>query len=78
MLRGSVDGQELAQQLRVVRPETKALFVSGYSETMITAGAASCDSLQFLQKPFSTQALRGKIREVLASSPQISASQRVS
>lgn len=67
MLRGSASGQELARQLKLVRPETKVLFMSGYSELMITEAADSGEPTTLLQKPFSTQALLRKIREALAS-----------
>ncbi|HEY3974443.1 MAG TPA: PAS domain S-box protein [Candidatus Sulfotelmatobacter sp.] len=56
-------GRELIKQLAESRPESKVLYVSGYTEDAIEGsierGAA------FLQKPFTLQNLSRKVREVL-------------
>ncbi|MGE5646304.1 MAG: PAS domain-containing protein [Acidobacteriota bacterium] len=57
----NMDGRELAVKLKSLSPETKVLFVSGYTpETLELPENAS-----FLQKPFSREDLARRIREML-------------
>jgi two-component system cell cycle sensor histidine kinase/response regulator CckA len=57
-----LSGHELVSQLLPVRPDIKALYLSGYAEDAITAPLAP---KAFLQKPFTLQSLSRKVREVL-------------
>ncbi len=58
-------GLELSRQLLAERPEMKVLYVSGYSESdMSEQGLLSAD-LDFLEKPFTPQALIRKVKELL-------------
>jgi hypothetical protein len=57
-------GRELVKQLALTRPETKVLFLSGYTEEAISEGTIESGAA-FLQKPFTLQALSRKVREVL-------------
>jgi two-component system cell cycle sensor histidine kinase/response regulator CckA len=58
-------GRELVKQLADVRPETKVLYLSGYTEdSIISEGTIECGAA-FLQKPFTLQNLSRKVREVL-------------
>jgi two-component system cell cycle sensor histidine kinase/response regulator CckA len=61
-----MDGRELADKLRVVRPEIKVLYVSGYSEEKIGRSRASDTDLAYLAKPFTPEGLATRVREVLA------------
>lgn len=56
-----MDGRELAEQIRRTKPSTRMLFMSGYSDSMITNGSVAV----FLAKPFTPVALMDKIRQVL-------------
>ncbi len=57
-------GRELAERLRKYRPETKLLFISGYTDaTVLQRGVDSIGC--FLQKPFSLSDLARKVRELL-------------
>ncbi len=58
-------GLELARRLSVLRPETKVLYVSGYSEDDMNEQGILATDLEFLDKPFTPQALTRKVREVL-------------
>ena len=61
-----IGGQELAQQVAQLRPDTKVLYTSGYTEQEVfPTGAVSPN--QYLQKPFSPTDLLKKVREVLVS-----------
>src|SRR5262249_23571508 len=56
-------GIELAQRLRVQRPKTRVLHVSGYVDPSLLEGATPGSA--FLQKPFLPDTLARKVREVL-------------
>ncbi|UVT15903.1 MAG: response regulator [Nitrospira sp.] len=58
-----MSGTELARHLRVIKPELKLLFISGYTDD-VGIGAGDTASA-YLQKPFTPEALAGKVRELL-------------
>lgn len=62
-----MSGTELAQHLRVIKPELKLLFISGYTDD-IGIGAGDPASA-YLQKPFTPEALAKTIRELLDWKP---------
>ena len=67
-----VSGGQLAKELADVAPETRVLFVSGYTgQTVIDHKVIDVES-NFLQKPFTLKQLEGKVRAVLE--PRCSAS----
>jgi two-component system cell cycle sensor histidine kinase/response regulator CckA len=57
-----IGGRELGLKVSQSHPETKILFVSGYPEEMVVGAG-----VEFLQKPFTLQALAGKVQDVLGS-----------
>jgi two-component system cell cycle sensor histidine kinase/response regulator CckA len=62
-------GRELAARIMEVRPRIRVLYMSGYTENVVTTGGMLEEGLAFLQKPFSPAVLTQKIREVLAHAP---------
>ena len=62
-------GRELAKRLVTLRPATKVLYLSGYTEDAIATQGALSPGTAFLQKPFTLQNLAKKVREVLRSRP---------
>jgi len=58
-------GREMANKLLAQRPGIKVLFLSGYTGDQLLDQEES--EKCFLQKPFTLQALAGKVREVLES-----------
>jgi CheY-like chemotaxis protein len=60
-----MSGPELAQRLVVLRPDLKILYVSGYTDDAIIHQGVLKQGTAFLQKPFTTDALARKIREIL-------------
>jgi two-component system cell cycle sensor histidine kinase/response regulator CckA len=60
-----MSGRELAYKLVRSRPETKVLYLSGYTEDAIVNDGSIESGTAFLQKPFSLQNLSRKVREVL-------------
>jgi PAS domain S-box-containing protein len=63
----NMGGPQLAEQLRLERPQMRVLFVSGYAESTILRRGVVDLRTSFLQKPFSLRTLAGKIREVLGT-----------
>ena len=63
MLRMS--GRTLAEAIAAERPEAKILFMSGYTDDAIVRHGVLERDTEFLQKPFTAQALATKVREVL-------------
>ena len=58
-------GRELARQLAPARPDTKVLYVSGYTDDAIVHHGMLEPGLNFLQKPFTPATLAKRVREVL-------------
>jgi PAS domain S-box-containing protein len=62
-----MNGKELYHRLAFCRPDIKILYMSGYTgDTVLSYGIMDV-GLQFLQKPFTLQALTQKVRQVLDS-----------
>ena len=58
-------GRELAQEFLRRRPETRVLYVSGYANDAYVSRGLLESGTWFLQKPFSTEALARKVRDIL-------------
>ncbi len=66
-LPGGLNGRQLADAARVARPELKILFITGYAESAVMGDGALGAGMAILTKPFSLEALKEKIAEVLRS-----------
>jgi len=64
-----MNGRELANQVSSSRPETKVLYMSGYTENHIGHNGTLDQGITLLQKPFTLPALQAKVREVLDTPP---------
>jgi PAS domain S-box-containing protein len=65
-LPGGMNGRQLADQARLLRPGLKVLFVTGYAEAA-TLGTASLEpGMALLTKPFSVETLAERIRDMVS------------
>jgi YesN/AraC family two-component response regulator len=64
-----LDGASLVGQLRITRPQMKALFISGYAEHAIVQHGFIPGGTPFLEKPFTPAQLLRKMRAVLDTEP---------
>ena len=62
-----VSGPSLAERMLDFKPETKVLFMSGYTEESSLLKSILNKRTSFLPKPFTPDALATKVREVLDS-----------
>ena len=71
MVMPGTSGRELAERISAKRRDIRVLFMSGYTDNVITSGGMLEEGLAFLQKPFSPAALVQKVREVLSQTPAV-------
>ena len=60
-----MSGPEVANAVSAMRPGTRVLYISGYTDSAIGHHGVLEPGMAFLQKPFSTADLTGKVRAVL-------------
>jgi two-component system cell cycle sensor histidine kinase/response regulator CckA len=60
-----LSGADLAARLVALRPDTRVLFMSGYTDDAIVRHGLVREGGHFLQKPFTPDGLARKLREVL-------------
>ncbi|MET4702383.1 PAS domain S-box-containing protein [Constrictibacter sp. MBR-5] len=65
VLPGGMNGRELADTARAMRPELKVLFTSGYSENAIIHHGRLDPGVELLGKPYRREQLAAKVRKVL-------------
>jgi two-component system cell cycle sensor histidine kinase/response regulator CckA len=63
-----MSGRELAEQVATLRPDTRVLYMSGFTDDAIVRHGMLHESFAFIQKPFSPDSLALKARQVLDQS----------
>ena len=60
-----MSGRELAQHVTSARPDTKVLFISGYTDDAVLRHGVTDPGTAFLQKPFALEDLLQRVRALL-------------
>ncbi len=60
-----MSGRELAERARTLRPDTRVLYMSGFTDDAVVRHGVIADDFCFIQKPFSPDSLAAKAREIL-------------
>jgi two-component system, cell cycle sensor histidine kinase and response regulator CckA len=68
VLMPELSGPELARAVRRLDPDIGVVFMSGYSEAMLSTAASEFAGAAFLAKPFAPQALVNAVRERIEQS----------
>ncbi len=68
----TMSGNELAQHLRMSRPEAKVLYMSGYSENLVSHQGILDADVALIEKPFAEESLLQRVREILDDGPSTS------
>jgi response regulator RpfG family c-di-GMP phosphodiesterase len=60
-----MNGRQLADRLKLIRPETAVLFTSGYPKDVITQRGVLDPGVGYISKPYSEETIAAKVRETL-------------
>lgn len=62
-----MSGKQLVQRLKLLKPEVKVIYISGYESGILSAGKKFGTDAIFLQKPFRPAELSQAVQEILHS-----------
>jgi two-component system cell cycle sensor histidine kinase/response regulator CckA len=62
-----MNGKELFSKLRKAYPNMKVIYMSGYTENIISHHGVLDEGVQFIQKPFTVYNLAAKVRDALST-----------
>ena len=60
-----MNGRQLAERMREIRPDLKVLYTSGYTQDVIAHRGVLDRDVAYLPKPYSPEALAAKLRSVM-------------
>ena len=66
-LPGGMNGRQVADAARIIRPLLKVLFITGYAENAVLSHGHLDPGMHVLTKPFGIDVLAGRIRELIAA-----------
>jgi DNA-binding response OmpR family regulator len=64
-LPGGLNGRQIADAARTLRPELKVLFITGYAQNAAVGGEDLDPGMQVMTKPFGMDALAARIRAMI-------------
>jgi two-component system cell cycle sensor histidine kinase/response regulator CckA len=65
MVMPTMNGRQLADNLRGVRPALRTLFLSGYTDSGVLPKGQLSTGEHFLQKPFTNDTLTNRVRSIM-------------
>jgi len=66
-LPGGMNGRQLADAARQLRPDLKVLFVTGYAEGAVIGNRLLGESMEIMIKPFAVDALAARVQGIIGS-----------
>jgi signal transduction histidine kinase/CheY-like chemotaxis protein len=66
-LPGGMNGRQVADAARTLRPDLKVLFITGYAENAVVGNGQLEKGMHIIAKPFEMERLAWKIREMIQS-----------
>jgi CheY-like chemotaxis protein len=66
-LPGGMNGRQVADAARTLRPGLKVLFITGYAENAVVGNGRLEKGMHVIAKPFEIERLAWKIREMIQS-----------
>ena len=67
-LPGGMNGRQMADAARVLRPNLKVLFITGYAENSILGNGHLAPGMAVLTKPFAIETMAARIRSMIEAS----------
>jgi signal transduction histidine kinase/PAS domain-containing protein len=64
-LPGGMNGRQVADAARAIRPNLKVLFVTGYAENAVVANGRLDPGMRIITKPFAIEAFGVKVRDLI-------------
>ena len=60
-----MNGRELANRFRIMRPDTKVIYTSGYTQDIIAHRGVLHDDISYIPKPYTADQIAAKVREAM-------------
>jgi CheY-like chemotaxis protein len=67
-LPGGMNGRQVADAARILRPRLKVLFITGYAENAVVSNGHLDPGMHILTKPFTLDILGSRIKELISAS----------
>jgi PAS domain S-box-containing protein len=64
-LPGGIDGRQVAERARTLKPDLRVLFITGYAENAVIGNGQLPPGIHLLHKPFSMQVLASRVKNIL-------------
>jgi two-component SAPR family response regulator len=64
-----MNGRQLADAARMILPELKVLFITGYAENAAVGNGMLAPGMQLMTKPFTMDAFADKVRSMVETAP---------
>ena len=68
-LPGGMNGRQVADARRAVRPGLKVLFITGYAENAVLSHGHLDPGMHVLTKPFAMEALASRVKDLILGGP---------
>ena len=62
---GGLNGRQVAEAARKLRPDLKILFITGYAEGAVLTDGQMANGAQVLTKPFAMETLAVRVRQLI-------------